>query len=319
MRSKVLAVRSIPETTENRAKWCHLSGHSPSWPERVEPHESKSPRGWLMTSRSCLILTVVAGLMSLVGCSSGSNSGGGNSGGGTPNPFPSISSITPPNANEGGSNLTITVTGEGFVSASTLNWNGTSRITTEVSDTQVTATVTAADIAAAGAAQITVVNPAPGGGTSNPVGFVINGTEAAATPGFVYVANSIGVSLTMGNISVFSVDPSTGGLTPVPGSPFQGGAQPTAAAVDPFGKFLFEASNIDNLVPAKSYPRLPSTLPRALSNRPPGRRSLPGQCPSRSRSILQENSFTPQTTGVMITTLPPTASLSSALMPPRAL
>jgi 6-phosphogluconolactonase len=205
-----------------------------------------------MTSRFCLILVIAAVLISLVGCSSGSSSGGSNSGSqGAPNPVPSISSITPPNASAGGANVTITVTGDGFVSTSTVNWNGSDRTTTEISNTQVTATIAAADIAATGAAQITVVNPAPGGGTSNPVGFVINGTEAAATPGFVYVANSIGVSLTLGNISVFSVDPSTGVLAPVPGSPFPGGAQPTSVTVDPFGKFLFEASNIDNLVPAK--------------------------------------------------------------------
>jgi hypothetical protein len=78
------------------------------------------------------------------------------------------------------------VTGESFVASSTVNWNGTSRATTEISDTQLTATITAADIAAAGAAQITVINPSPGGGTSNPVGFAINGTRSAATPGFVY-------------------------------------------------------------------------------------------------------------------------------------
>src|SRR5205807_2636564 len=37
-----------------------------------------------------------------------------------------------------------------------------------VSPTQVTAAISAADIATAGTASVTVVNPAPGGGTSNP-------------------------------------------------------------------------------------------------------------------------------------------------------
>jgi len=204
-----------------------------------------------VTSRPGRLLTIAAVLLSLMGGACGT--GVGAVGGGNTNPPPSggatISSVTPPNANAGGAGLTIMVSGEGFISNSTVNWNGASLATTTMGDGQLAATVPAADIATAGAAQITVVNPGAGGGASNPLAFVINGAGAAATPGFVYVANSIGVSLTTGNISAFSVDPSTGALTPIPGSPFTAGAEPTALTTDLSGKFLFEASNLESPTP----------------------------------------------------------------------
>jgi 6-phosphogluconolactonase len=182
------------------------------------------------------ILVTAAALISLVGCSSGnSGSSGGSNPNPVPNPVPSITSITPSSANAGGAGVTIMVNGEGFISSSTVNWNGSSRATT-VSGTQLTAAITAADIATMGAAQITVVNPAPGGGTSNPASFAINGQVAAAVPGFLYVAN-----LPTAIILAFAIDPNTGTLTPVAGSHFQtvlGGASMTT---DPTGKYLYVA------------------------------------------------------------------------------
>src|ERR1700689_2481916 len=106
-----------------------------------------------MALRPCLILLLLASLILFVGCTSG---GGGtlaslNPPPGTPATVPvsMISSVAPSNANAGGAEFTITVTGESFVATSTVNWNGTSRATTEINDTQLTATITAADIAAA--------------------------------------------------------------------------------------------------------------------------------------------------------------------------
>jgi hypothetical protein len=59
------------------------------------------------------------------------------------------------------------VNGGGFVSASKVNWNGSPLTTTFVSGTQLTAAITASDIASAGTASVSVVNPTPGGGISN--------------------------------------------------------------------------------------------------------------------------------------------------------
>jgi hypothetical protein len=90
------------------------------------------------------------------------------------NPAPAISSLSPASVLQGGSSFTLTVSGSDFVSSSTVQWNGASLTTTFVSVTQLTATVAASDIAAAGTASVTVVNPAPGGGTSPAQTFTTN-------------------------------------------------------------------------------------------------------------------------------------------------
>jgi uncharacterized protein YdgA (DUF945 family) len=90
------------------------------------------------------------------------------------NPTPSLTSLTPASATVGGAAFTLTVNGSNFVSTSSVMWNGSSRTTTFVSSTQLTAAITAADIASAGTASVTVVNPSPGGGTSSAQMFSLN-------------------------------------------------------------------------------------------------------------------------------------------------
>jgi hypothetical protein len=84
------------------------------------------------------------------------------------NPVPATTSLSPPRAIVAGAGFTLTVNGTGFVSGSTVLWNGSSRTTTFVSATQIAAAIAASDIAVAGAATVTVANPSPGGGTSSP-------------------------------------------------------------------------------------------------------------------------------------------------------
>lgn len=93
--------------------------------------------------------------------------------GATPNPIPSLVSISPNSATAGGPAFTLTVNGSGFVNGSVVRWNGSNRATTFVSGAQLTAQISATDIAAAGAASVTVFNPTPGGGLSNPLTFTI--------------------------------------------------------------------------------------------------------------------------------------------------
>lgn len=90
------------------------------------------------------------------------------------NPAPLINSLSPTAAAPGGAAFTLTVVGANFVSGSVVNWNGSPRTTTFVNVTQVTAAITAADIATAGTALVTVNNPAPGGNTSNQEFFSIS-------------------------------------------------------------------------------------------------------------------------------------------------
>jgi len=87
------------------------------------------------------------------------------------NPLPALTSINPDNKLVNSAAFTLTVNGSGFISSSVVRWNGQNRTTTFVSATQLTASIPASDLTSAGAAQVTVFNPAPGGGSSNAVAF----------------------------------------------------------------------------------------------------------------------------------------------------
>jgi uncharacterized protein (TIGR03437 family) len=93
-------------------------------------------------------------------------------------PAPTITSLNPATILNGSPAFTLTVNGTGFFPESRVHWNGADRRTTFVSRTQLTAAISAADVALAGMAQVTVNTPAPGGGTSAPVNFAITGLEA---------------------------------------------------------------------------------------------------------------------------------------------
>jgi hypothetical protein len=92
------------------------------------------------------------------------------------NPVPSIISLSPSTATAGGAAFTLTVNGSNFISTSVVQWNGGGTTTSYVSATQLTASITAADIATVGSASVTVVDPAPGGGASIAAIFTIGGT-----------------------------------------------------------------------------------------------------------------------------------------------
>jgi Tol biopolymer transport system component len=99
----------------------------------------------------------------------------------TPNPAPTVTSIAPTSALAGSAAFTLTVNGTGFTKTSTVQWNGAARTTTFASATQLTAAITAADIATAAAANVTVSTPTPGGGTSGGKGFTIQAPNPAPT------------------------------------------------------------------------------------------------------------------------------------------
>jgi FG-GAP-like repeat/Putative Ig domain/FG-GAP repeat len=96
------------------------------------------------------------------------------------NPVPFLSQpLVPDAAAPAGPSFTLTANGAGFLSSSAINFNGSPLTTTFVSGTRLTAVVPAPDIASAGTAEITVVNPSPGGGASNVVLFPVAAPEAS--------------------------------------------------------------------------------------------------------------------------------------------
>src|SRR5882724_8218220 len=107
-----------------------------------------------------MLLSAMLALASVAGCAQA--------------PIPLISQPLVPDATApGGAQFTLTVNGTGFVANSSVNWNGSALATTYVTAAKLTAIVPAADIANAGTAWITVVNPPPGGGTSKVAFFPI--------------------------------------------------------------------------------------------------------------------------------------------------
>lgn len=89
------------------------------------------------------------------------------------NPAPLVSSINPAQALRGDPDLTLTVSGQNFVSNSTVRWNGSPRPTTFVDSGTLKATISAADLAAAGLDAVTVANAPPGGGVSTASQFTV--------------------------------------------------------------------------------------------------------------------------------------------------
>jgi hypothetical protein len=82
------------------------------------------------------------------------------------NPAPTLAAVSPSPIPAGSSDKTITLTGSSFLASSTARANGAALTTTYVSATQLTALLPSSYLLNPGTIAITVVNPAPGGGTS---------------------------------------------------------------------------------------------------------------------------------------------------------
>jgi hypothetical protein len=105
------------------------------------------------------------------------------------NPVPFVNQpLVPAAVAPGAPGFSLTIHGAGFVSGSIVNWNGTPLATTFVSAGKLSAVVPAAKVSTPGTANVTVVSPGPGGGSSNPVPFTIT----TPTSNLVFSALSVG-------------------------------------------------------------------------------------------------------------------------------
>lgn len=98
------------------------------------------------------------------------------------NPAPTLASISPTTASGGCAAFTLMVVGANFVPNSVVRWNGVTKTTTYVSGMELQAAIDATCLATPGDVQVTVVNPAPAGGTSTAATFSIAGYTVASTP-----------------------------------------------------------------------------------------------------------------------------------------
>lgn len=98
----------------------------------------------------------------------------------TYNSPPSASSISPSSAVLNSSGFTMDIYGTGFISGSTVYFNGSSRATTYVNSTHVQASILSTDLTITGTYTITVLN-ASGGTASNAIIFMVNNPVAIIT------------------------------------------------------------------------------------------------------------------------------------------
>ncbi len=110
------------------------------------------------------------------------------------NPFPVLTSLSPPGVLVGGPDFTLTVNGSGFIPSSVIRFAGADRLTTFVNSNQLTTMISSRDITTAYTPSVRVFNPGPGGGLSAALPFFI-----LSAPNPVPIINSLSPnSLTTG-------------------------------------------------------------------------------------------------------------------------
>lgn len=113
-----------------------------------------------------------------------------------PPPAPAtLTSLAPNTASAGSPGFTLAVNGSGFVSGATVRWNTAARTTSFVSATQLSAQIPATDVAAAGTANVTVVNP--NAAASNALPFTIT----AAVPRYRLTVTKNGAEAGKGTVT----------------------------------------------------------------------------------------------------------------------
>ena len=117
---------------------------------------------------------------------------------GVNNPVPVLSSMSPASAPLFSPDLVLTVNGSGFFLGSFVQWNGMNLPTTFVGPTQLTAILSStlflqfSPFTFGGTAQVTVSNPAPGGGASAPL--VFNVSNLTGVPSISSIAPNTAIA-----------------------------------------------------------------------------------------------------------------------------
>jgi hypothetical protein len=159
---------------------------------------------------------------------------------------PVLSSISPNLVQAGSTDFNLTLNGSGFNVDSIVNIGVTPLATSYVNAGQLSATVTAAEIAQYGWAAITVTNPAPGGGVSQIVPLTIFDLVNVPANAVLFepysqllYATLPGTAPNLSGNSVVTIDPSTGSV----GTPVPVGSQPDVMAETGDGNYLYIGLN----------------------------------------------------------------------------
>jgi len=141
------------------------------------------------------IVLLISVVLLLPSCGGGSGGAGGGGGGTTPNPTPSITSLSPSQIVAGSTSVpTVLVNGSGFLPTSAVTYGGIQRPSVTNNSNQIGLELSASDVATLGKVPVVVTNPTPGGGASNSMDFnVTTGTPTGFFP--------ITVTATSGSVS----------------------------------------------------------------------------------------------------------------------
>jgi hypothetical protein len=166
----------------------------------------------------------------------------------TPNAIPTLTSVNPTSMQAGAAATTITLTGANFVATSNVTWNGKTLTSAYQSSTTMTAQVPASDLQTAGTAEVAVVSPTPGGGTSGNVSFAVNAAGPAGQMVVNLPANDL-VWDAVNQVIYLSLPSDTGSngntiqvINPVTGalgSSVFAGSEPNLLAVSTTSKYLY--------------------------------------------------------------------------------
>jgi hypothetical protein len=96
---------------------------------------------------------------------------------------PSVTSISPSSATAGGAGFSLTVNGGDFSSNAVVVWNGSALTTSFVNGNQLTATISATQIAEPDTAVVYVYNPVPGTQTVNSTSVTASNTNSCGAKG----------------------------------------------------------------------------------------------------------------------------------------
>jgi len=186
-----------------------------------------SARATSFTNSTTIVASILAGDLAQVGITtitvSNPAPGGGLSSSGknftVGNAVPVLTTLSSSATAVGSPAFSLTVTGSNFVSGASVLWNGSTRTTTFVNNTTLTALIPASDLTVVGTFAVTILNPAPGGGTSNALTFTVGNPGpglAALSPNFAPVGststltmNVTGLNFVVGSVVQWNGSPLT--------------------------------------------------------------------------------------------------------------
>lgn len=129
-------------------------------------------------------------------------------------PKPSLTSLSPSAAPQGSNDISVALFGANFVNGAVVRWNGADRATTYVGKTQLIVVIPAADLASAGLANVSVFNPAPGGGESGALPFTIGALTATASQTSTATPNASATPTVSATASAIATATQTATATP---------------------------------------------------------------------------------------------------------